>query len=318
MASILNVTPITDVAQFPIKKGTLQFLQDAHKDSLANTLIGMIGDSFNALNVYVLYGCKNTGSFPAYNISSGAIFFLGEVYGVNSASFSVTGSNVAVLNIATTQYTTDADPVTFTDAVARNVHDVRSVVISAGASGSGIGNYSAIIFDAVRFPQATETVKGVSEIATQGETEAGLNDTNIVTPAKLEGSYGMVKSAWTLRSDIADLTYTVVGIGVTVSQCNIKYKIIGKTMHIAYYAVVTNSVNAPTAFKLLIPESKSANLGFDYFSTGQMFDAGAFVNCVVGITNAAPTFININPASGVVLTNPSTTTLAGSITFEIA
>ncbi len=36
--------------------------------------------------------------------------------------------------------------------------------------------------------QATETVKGVAEIATQAETDAGTNDTNIVTPLKLANS----------------------------------------------------------------------------------------------------------------------------------
>lgn len=34
--------------------------------------------------------------------------------------------------------------------------------------------------------QATETVKGIAELATQAETDAGTNDTNIVTPLKLK------------------------------------------------------------------------------------------------------------------------------------
>lgn len=35
-------------------------------------------------------------------------------------------------------------------------------------------------------PTATETVKGVAELATQGETDAGLDDSRIVTPLKLK------------------------------------------------------------------------------------------------------------------------------------
>lgn len=46
-----------------------------------------------------------------------------------------------------------------------------------------------------QYPPATETVKGVAEIATQGETDAGTDDERIVTPLKLKGFAGFVKKA---------------------------------------------------------------------------------------------------------------------------
>jgi hypothetical protein len=230
MAKILDITPISDAAQMPVKKGTLKFIQDAHKDSLNQALLAMVGDSYNALNAYVMWGCVNSGSFPAYDITAGAVWYLGEVYEVPAASFSVTGSNVAVLNITTTQYTTNADPVTFTDASSHNVHNIRKITISSGASGSGVANYSDVVFDALRFPQATETAKGVAEIATQAETDSGLNDTNIVTPAKLQGSYGMVKSDWDIDNTTTNWATSNANGNITSSLIYIKK--IGKVVHV--------------------------------------------------------------------------------------
>lgn len=200
MAYKLDITPISDSAQMPIKKGTLQFLQLAHSNTANEILTAMVGPSFDALKMYVLWGCKNTGSYPAYNISSGAVWYLGEVYHFDGASFSVTGSNVAVVKLSVTQYTSDADPVTFTDASTHNVHNIRKVTIESAVSGSGLQDYVDVIFDAVRYPQATETVSGVAQIATQAETNAGLDNTTIVTPARLS-----FRTATFSRTGIAEL-----------------------------------------------------------------------------------------------------------------
>lgn len=44
-------------------------------------------------------------------------------------------------------------------------------------------------------PDATETVKGIAELATQAETDAGVDDSRIVTPLKLANWTGRVKKA---------------------------------------------------------------------------------------------------------------------------
>jgi len=137
----LNVTPISDSAQMPLKKGTLQFLQDANLEALAAILKSHIGDAYNASTVYILFGVKNTGTAPNYVISAGAVFYQGEIFLVDATSFSTSG-NVAIFQIITTQYTTYADPVTFSDATVHNVHDIRKVQVLAGTSGSGIADFS--------------------------------------------------------------------------------------------------------------------------------------------------------------------------------
>lgn len=141
---ILNTAPITNSSQFPVKKGTLAFLQLAYQEAIAAQMVSLIGPTYNPATVYVMFGVVNSGTAPSYSITAGAAFYNGEVFYIDAAAFTASGSNVAVFSIAQTQYTTDADPVTFSDAVVRNVHDIRKLVISQGASGSGIADYSAL------------------------------------------------------------------------------------------------------------------------------------------------------------------------------
>lgn len=143
---ILNTSPISDTSQFPFKKGTLQFLQDAHKENAAAIVQALIGSAYNPATVYVLSGVTNSGTVPTYTIAAGAIFYGGEIFQFDATSFTATGSNVGVFSIVQSQYTTDADPVTFTDTTVRNVHNIRKMQLAQGASGSGLANYSQAFF----------------------------------------------------------------------------------------------------------------------------------------------------------------------------
>lgn len=58
-------------------------------------------------------------------------------------------------------------------------------------------------------PDATETVKGIAELATQAETDAGVDDSRIVTPKKLAN--------WSGRT-VPDATETVKGIAEIATQ----------------------------------------------------------------------------------------------------
>ena len=199
---ILETAIISDSKRFPIKKGTLKFLQDSHTETLANSLIGLIGPTYNGLTCYILWGCVNSGSGLVYSITPGAIFFLGEVFTVAAAAFTSPGGEVAVLNITTTQYTTDADPVTFSDATSNNVHNVRAITIASAVAGTGIANYSAVNF--------YDFTRAVAEAALQAQITA-------------------INAAWT--SATAAVTYT--NGTATTNASPIEYKIIGKTMHLS-------------------------------------------------------------------------------------
>jgi len=148
----LSISAITDSSRFPVKKGTLQFLQDAYTEITAATIKALIGPSYSTSVIYVLSGVINSATAPTYTISAGAIFYNGEVFMFDAASFTATGTDVGVFSIIQTQYTTDADPVTFTDSTVRNIHNIRKMQLSAGASGSGLANYSQAFFLSFSIP----------------------------------------------------------------------------------------------------------------------------------------------------------------------
>ena len=127
----------------PVKGGSLDHLQLAYQEAitaLANAAIGRSGDVTNG---YILYGLVNSGSTGSMNVSAGAIYYAGEIFLVDA--FTLTVSNTAVSSIATTYYGTNADPVTFTDGISRNVHQIRKIVFTDGTSGSGLFDFGNMI-----------------------------------------------------------------------------------------------------------------------------------------------------------------------------
>lgn len=270
---------ITNSAKMPIKKGTLQFIQDSHKENLADVLRAMIGTTYNGAKFYVLYGCENSGSGSNYIISAGAVFFAGEVFRVDANTFTVGSGQVAKFTFNQTQYTTDADPVTFTDASSHNVHNIRKYTVAAGTS-DGLTDYSLAVFGKFYDPFD-------------------------------------VTDAWTLRSDVSDITVSG-GSGITVTSSDIKYKIVGKTMHVIYRAVITNTT-APTSFDILIPESKTYNGGISVsLGGGMVLDGSTFKQSRIVLVTGTNTKITVALINSETLTNTNTTIITGQLTFEIA
>ena len=283
MPKYLDPQFITDAAQMPIKKGTLQFLQDAHTDSLADSIKAQIGSSYNLSTPYVLWGCVNSGSGSSYSISAGAIFYFGGVYEVDPVSFTASSGHTAVCNFVTTQYTVDADPVTFTDFSSHNVHNIVKIKVQDGASGSGIFDFSTLN-RSVFLPYVQSLL--------QSEIDA-------------------IESAWVVRNNNTDIS--VSGSGATVISSYMKYKIIGKTMFLHVQVLVSSA----TGITILIPASKNANIGFQTYFHTPIFNntTGHLVNGYTFIDPATPNNINVI-ADGVSI--PTTTLVSGAFTFEIA
>jgi hypothetical protein len=140
----LNISAVSGSVAMPVKSGTLQFLQDAHKEALNGVIQNLIKYPIQD-KIYILAGCVNSGTLPAHNISAGVLYLNGEVYDYAGGSFSLTGLNKAYARIETTQYLTNADPVEFTDGNSRNVHDIRKMVIEATQTSSGLAEFGAFI-----------------------------------------------------------------------------------------------------------------------------------------------------------------------------
>lgn len=137
---ILNISDISSSNAMPVKSGTLQFLQDAHKETVAGLITNILPNPISG-TVYIISGCVNSGTGSVYNISAGVIYYNGEIFNFDGASFTLTGLQKTYARIETTQYITNADPVQFTDGVNRNVHNIRKFVVENTITSSGLPEF---------------------------------------------------------------------------------------------------------------------------------------------------------------------------------
>lgn len=155
----LDLSAVTSSVGMPQKSGVLDHIQSAYQETIAELAKSLIGSAgYDPTKAYVLSGCVNSGTFPVYTITAGAIFYAGEIYLVDAASFTVSGANVGVASIVTSYFSaSNADPVVFTDGNSRNVHEIRKIAFAGGLSGSGIADVSALKFISV--VQSSEVLK---------------------------------------------------------------------------------------------------------------------------------------------------------------
>lgn len=190
-------------------------------------------------------------------------------------------------------------------------------IIHNGLPDNGVNGFQFLeaLIKVIRGTYATETQSGTLEIATQAETDTGTDDGKIVTPKKLKDKLDDVFGAWQLRSDISDVTVSG-GSGIVVSACNIKYKILGKVMHMIVSFQVQNTT-APSSFNIKLPNSKVSNVGFDTQDAAAIFDdsqqkLGRWV-----IADGSDT-IQASLAVGESFTNGTDSTVYFTATLEIA
>ncbi len=135
----LQIAPyVSTTVGFPFKEGTIDFLQQAFQEAIAAEIISRIGPGYDATKAYILYGCEaNDLGAGVWSVNAGAVFFNGEYY--NSPLQFITGTSLPniIANVGITQYTVNADPVTFTDGSIHSVHNIRQVLYSNGTPGSG-------------------------------------------------------------------------------------------------------------------------------------------------------------------------------------
>lgn len=141
----IDLSNISTNLGMPIKSGVLSHLQSAYQEVIDAIVKGNIGGVYDATKFYVLYGCVNSTIAPIYTVSAGAIFFNGEIYLVDAFTF--TASDTAVGTITTSFFSgANADPITFTDSVARNVLQIRKIVFADATSGSGDVDFGDLFF----------------------------------------------------------------------------------------------------------------------------------------------------------------------------
>jgi hypothetical protein len=130
---------VEDVRRQPFNKASYEHIQEAFQEPISDILKG-INDSPSG--IVALYGCVNSGSGLNYIISAGSVVYNGEVFSVPAFTGTATGANVPVLSIVTAYRS--GDPVTFSDNNTFNVHEIRTMVWTIGASGSGLCDLASL------------------------------------------------------------------------------------------------------------------------------------------------------------------------------
>ena len=139
----IKTTDIIAGSAMPLKSGSLNHLQSANQEgifSLAQSeLFQRNGVSAGYANPQALYGLACTVSGSSWSIESGCLVFGTEMYLCDTTLGISLGLGQVVVGTITTTYltATNADPVVFSDSTSNNVHEIRKIVWSAGASGSG-------------------------------------------------------------------------------------------------------------------------------------------------------------------------------------
>ncbi len=138
---------ISATAAQPFKSGTWQHLQESYTELIVAAVQALIGEDYDYSTPYALTNLNNTQTPPDYTIISGFVLFEGVIYETSGTAFTTAGPQVAVGSIATTYLTSAAaDPVTFTDGNAHNVHEIKKINFAAGTSGSGAFDYDDLVF----------------------------------------------------------------------------------------------------------------------------------------------------------------------------
>jgi len=89
----------------------------------------------------------------------------------------VVDANLAT-HLADTSDAHDASAISFSPVGTVAATDVQAAIAEVASEAGGGGGWTAV--------DASETVKGIAELATQAETNTGTDDTRIVTPLKLK------------------------------------------------------------------------------------------------------------------------------------
>lgn len=211
----LDLSAIASGIRFPFKKGTGIYLQQSWQELFAAMIIETIGILYyDPTTPYILYGCNQTPLGGTTRFEEGAIFFNGEIfYSPFQLISDPVGPDVFIANILTTQYTTDADPVIFSDSVARNVHNDRTVQYTVGLTTTGtIGDYDN--FEKINdFSEDVTLGSGFTNLATYNNAGYKIQGADVELCGTITGTLGgATTTLLTLPPRARPLTTGRVGI----------------------------------------------------------------------------------------------------------
>ena len=284
MARILDTSNATAVVVQPVKAETLNFMQtaaSARTNSILSSIYGVPVPS-NA-TLYVLSGCVVITIGSTVNVTNGVVWYNGEVFDVPSATFSApTNPNIIIFTLVTDYDTNNADPLTFSDQIQRNVHQIRTLNVTTGTSATTgyVFDFSAAIFQNLSLPALSTSI--TNEVNRAIGVEQGLStriSNEVIRATNAEAAIGTVWSTELVTS--SNLIVDVGSGSISAIAGRIDYSVIGKTVTAIVSAVFTvtgvvNSVN------LTMPAGVTWS-GYDFATSGYVAN---FPDTVVDIASS--------------------------------
>jgi hypothetical protein len=160
----------TQPGGLPFDQDTLDFMQQSYYEVI-NALLSHF--MVNTLQNYIISGCKPIGGTitPGWMIIAGELMYFEGGNGNSSTKIKAETQTTAL---------------TFQDGNSHDVYTFKKAVIST--TGTALSAF-IVIPNANEFltdlPNATETLRGIAEIATQTETNGSTDNSRFVTPHKL-------------------------------------------------------------------------------------------------------------------------------------
>ena len=199
---------ITASAKMPIRKMTLDHLQEAYNEQIRALAIANGTDDYPGTPATpakdILYGLQSTTVGSAFSCNRGAIYSGGEIFLVPAASFTIGASEFPVLVLSQTYAT--GDPTEFTDGNTYQIHQIRTLNVVSGTTGTA--NYFGTFSDFTNknLPTAVSSGAGITNGAnvTSGTVYAKRDKLGVViTHGRLT-----INSSYTLGGVLCSLPST--------------------------------------------------------------------------------------------------------------
>lgn len=138
----LDWSAVTAANGLVFEEQTFEHMNNGHKDSYIAFVKANIPSAWHTGKLVILYGCVATGTNPnPRTLSAGAVYYNGEIYQVDAASFTTTGLQVGVWTLTDVDSGTSESTIkTSTSSFLSHVLVNSKFVFAAGLSGSGTFN----------------------------------------------------------------------------------------------------------------------------------------------------------------------------------
>lgn len=183
---------VSPTSKQPFTANSLKFKQDydvENYSALVKALITQSTGSYSLTTPYVISGCVLSGT---YNITAGEIFYGGNFYNVTALSSSVNPIRL----ILTKTYDATADPLTFTDGVVKNVHEIYTYVSTDIATGGILASSLVSIYVN-------------NSIQTSNTSNGSSIDVSIVGSAPFAYNNDVYNYSWVKVSGIVKLNFEI-------------------------------------------------------------------------------------------------------------